>query len=78
MAAHLGPYAALTPRRDPEAMARAILEVEANPCLSRIKARHGREYVRWYWSRERAFRELKRTLFAVTARRDSLETREAA
>jgi glycosyltransferase involved in cell wall biosynthesis len=78
MAAHLGPYAALTPRRDPEAMARAILEVEANPCQSRIKARHGREYVRWYWSRERAFRELKRTLFAVTARRDSLETREAA
>jgi glycosyltransferase involved in cell wall biosynthesis len=77
MAAHLGPYAALTPRRDAEAMARAILEIEANPGLARSRARHGREYVSCYWSRERAFRELRRTLFA-TARRDPLETREAA
>jgi glycosyltransferase involved in cell wall biosynthesis len=78
MAAHLGPYAALTPRRDAEAMARAILEVDADPCLARIKARHGREYVRWFWSRERAFRELRRSLFATANRRDRPETRQAA
>jgi glycosyltransferase involved in cell wall biosynthesis len=78
MAAHLGPYAALTPRRDAEAMARAILEIAADPCLARIKARHGREYVRWFWSRERAFRELRRSLFAVANRRDQHETRQAA
>jgi hypothetical protein len=78
MAAHLGPYAALTPRRDAEAMAGAILEVDAAPCLARIKARHGREYVRWFWSRERAFRELRRSLFAAANRQDRPEAREAA
>lgn len=78
MAAHLGPYAALTPRRNAEAMAKAILEVDADPTLARIRARHGREYVREYWSRERAFRELKRTLVAVANRRDGPAAREAA
>jgi glycosyltransferase involved in cell wall biosynthesis len=78
MAAHLGPYAALVPRRDAEAMATAILEVDADPCLARIRARHGREYVRRDWSRERAFRELRRSLFAVASSRDRLERGEAA
>jgi hypothetical protein len=78
MAAHLGPYAALTPRRDAEAMASSILEVDADPTLTRSRARHGREYVRARWSREKAFRELKRTLFGVANRRDRSETREAA
>ena len=78
MAAHLGPFAALTPRRDVEAMAKALLEVAADPCFARIKARHGREYVRASWSREGAFRELRRSLSAAANRCDRPAAREAA
>ena len=62
MAAHLAPYARLTPRCDVPAMAQAILEVAADPVASREQARKGREYVRANWSRERAFGELYRSL----------------
>jgi D-inositol-3-phosphate glycosyltransferase len=62
MAAHLGPYARLTPRRDAQAMAQAILDVAADPASAREQARKGREYVRANWSRERAFLELHRSL----------------
>lgn len=62
MAAHLGPFALLTPRGDAHAMAQAILDVAADPAAARIQARRGRGYVRAHWSRERAFAELHRSL----------------
>ncbi len=62
MAAHLGPYALLTPRGDAHAMAQAIIEVAADPAAARVQARRGREYVRANWSRDRAFSELHRSL----------------
>lgn len=62
MAAHLRPYARLTPRCDVSAMAQAILDVAADPAAARDQARRGREYVRAKWNRERAFRELHRSL----------------
>jgi glycosyltransferase involved in cell wall biosynthesis len=62
MAAHLGPYARLTPRRDSAAIAQAILDVAAHPAAAREQARRGGEYVRANWNRERAFRELYRSL----------------
>jgi len=62
MAAHLRPYARLTPRRDAQAMAQAILDVASDPSSAREQARNGREYVCANWSRERAFRELHRSL----------------
>jgi hypothetical protein len=62
MAAHLGPYARLTPRRDADAMARAILEVASNPAVARAGSRRGGDYVRLHWSRARAFSELRRSL----------------
>ena len=70
MAAHLGNYATLTPRRDAEAMARAILVTAAVPHAARLQARRGREYVRREWSREKAFLELRESLFAVAGRTD--------
>jgi len=62
LAAHLGGYAAMTPRRDAEAMAEAILRIAADPAAARAQARRGREYVCRVWSRERAFSELKQVL----------------
>ena len=62
MAAHLGPFARLTPRGNAPAMARAILEVAADPSAAREQARRGRDYVRANWSREIAFREVHRSL----------------
>jgi glycosyltransferase involved in cell wall biosynthesis len=62
MAAHLRPYATLTPRRDADAMARAIVDVAAYPLAARADARRGRKYVESMWSRERAFRMLHRSL----------------
>ena len=52
MAAHLGDYATLTPRRDADAMTQALLRVAANPGAAREQARRGREYVSREWSRE--------------------------
>lgn len=62
MAAHLGPYAALTPRRDAKAMADALFRVAANPAQARSDAARGRAYVAQYWTREAAFRELRAVL----------------
>ena len=76
MAAHLGPYAALTPRRDAEAMAEALLAVAADPARARADAGRGREYVRRHWSREAAFRELHDVLAEVVAERSAARVRE--
>ena len=65
MAAHLGEYALLTPRRDAVAMAAALLQIAANPGAARARARRGREYVCRCWSRDRAFRELQQVLEAA-------------
>jgi len=65
MAAHLAPYARLTPRRNAQAMAQAILSIAHNPAAARTQARRGREYVGREWSRDRAFRELDRVLNEV-------------
>ena len=62
MAAHLGDYAALTPRRDADAMSRAILVIAALPEAARRQARRGRDYVCREWSRDKAFVELRRSL----------------
>ena len=60
MAAHLAPYATLTPRRDVQAMADALLAVAADPVHARERARLGRAYVCREWSRDKAFAELRR------------------
>src|SRR4029450_3384991 len=65
MAAHLGDYATLTPRRDADAMTQALLTVALNPGAARARARRGREYVCREWSRARAFREPHRSLADV-------------
>jgi glycosyltransferase involved in cell wall biosynthesis len=62
LAAHLGPVAALTPRRDAVAMASAILQVASNPGEARAQARRGRDYVVRSWNRARAFAELQQVL----------------
>jgi hypothetical protein len=67
LAAHLGNYAALTPRRDADAMSRAILVAAALPEAARRQARRGRQYVCSEWSREKAFVELRRSLREVAA-----------
>ena len=67
MAAHLRDYAALTPRRDAEAMARALLVIAALPHAARRQARRGREYVCRDWNRDLAFRALRRALKSAAA-----------
>ena len=62
MAAHLGEYATLTPRRDPVAMAAALVNIAGRGDEARAQARRGREYVSREWSRARAFSELHRSL----------------
>jgi glycosyltransferase involved in cell wall biosynthesis len=62
MAAHLGDYATLTPRRDAGAMADALVTIAARADAAREQARRGREYVCREWSRDRAFSELHRSL----------------
>ena len=62
MAAHLGDYATLTPRRDAGAMADALVTLAARADAAREQARRGREYVCREWSRDRAFSELHRSL----------------
>jgi glycosyltransferase involved in cell wall biosynthesis len=62
MAAHLGDYATLTARRDSRAMTNALLKIAGNPEAARVQARRGREYVCREWSRDKAFRELERSL----------------
>jgi glycosyltransferase involved in cell wall biosynthesis len=62
MAAHLGDYATLTPRRDVAAMTEALITVAARADVARARARLGREYVCREWSRSKAFQELHRSL----------------
>src|SRR5512138_315796 len=69
MAAHLGPYAMLTPRRDGDAMARALLAIAADPVGARRQAGRGREYVCREWSRDEAFKALHRSLMRAAERR---------
>ena len=66
MAAHLGDYATLTARRDSRAMTNALLKIAGNPEAARVQARRGREFVCREWSREKAFRELERSLADAT------------
>jgi glycosyltransferase involved in cell wall biosynthesis len=67
MAAHLRDYAALTPRRDAEAMARALLVTAAVPHAAKRQARRGRDYVCREWNRDLAFRALRRSLTTAVA-----------
>jgi glycosyltransferase involved in cell wall biosynthesis len=62
MAAHLGDYATLTPRRDVGAMADALVNVAARADGTQAQARRGRDYVFREWSRDRAFQALHRSL----------------
>jgi hypothetical protein len=62
MAAHLGDYATLTPRRDPGAMADALVNIAARADAAQAQARRGRDYVFREWSRDRAFHALHRSL----------------
>ena len=62
LAAHLGPFAALTPRRDDGAMTAALMRVARNPAAARLHAQRGRAYVAATWSRDAAFRELQAVL----------------
>jgi len=78
MAAHLGPYARLTPRRDAIAMADAILAVASNPRAARAQAKRGREYVRQHWSRTTAFEALERSLWSASGLTRTVHAEEAA
>jgi len=76
MAAHLGPYATLTPRRDPQAMADALFKVAADPAQARADASRGREYVQRHWTRDAAFSELHTVLAGVVEERLAARARE--
>jgi glycosyltransferase involved in cell wall biosynthesis len=65
MAVHLQGYASLTPRRNPRAMADALLAIAARPEAARAQARAGREYVCREWSRDKAFGDLARVFESV-------------
>jgi len=78
MAAHLAPYARLTPRRDVEAMTRAILDVAADPAAARADAHRGRRYVQSHWGRGRAFQELHRALASAANREPHIPAEAAA
>jgi glycosyltransferase involved in cell wall biosynthesis len=62
MAVQLEGYAQLTPRRDVDSMAEAIVWVAHHPTEARDQALKGREYVHTNWRREKAFGDLKRVL----------------
>jgi glycosyltransferase involved in cell wall biosynthesis len=66
MAAHLGEYAMLTPRRDVDAMAEALVTIAARADCAYEQARRGREYVCREWSRTKAFSELHRSLVCAS------------
>jgi glycosyltransferase involved in cell wall biosynthesis len=76
MAAHLGTVAALTPRRDVEAMAEALLTVAADPVQARALASLGREYVERHWTRGAAFGELRAVLAEVVDERPATRAGE--
>jgi D-inositol-3-phosphate glycosyltransferase len=62
MALQLRGHAQLTPRRDVDAMARAIHWVARHPDEARAQAVRGRDYVHEHWRREKAFGDLQRVL----------------
>jgi len=62
MAVQLKGYAQLTPRRDADAMARALRWVADNPSDARTQALEGRAYVDAEWRREKVFLDLKHVL----------------
>ena len=68
MAIQLKGYAQLTPRRDDNAMAEAILRIAARPDEARAQALKGRDYVYQNWRREKAFGDLKAILEDAIAR----------
>jgi glycosyltransferase involved in cell wall biosynthesis len=66
MAVQLRGWARLAPRRDPEAMARELLWVAANPEAARAQALAAREQcIIPMWNRTRAFADLARVLAEV-------------
>jgi D-inositol-3-phosphate glycosyltransferase len=69
MAVQLDGYARLTPRQDPDAMAREFLWIAANPDEARAQAMRGREMILGNWSREKAFGDLRQVLLEVVAER---------
>jgi glycosyltransferase involved in cell wall biosynthesis len=68
MAAQLKGIAQLTPRRDADAMAEAILWAAHNPQLAAEQALKGREYVVSTWRRDKAFADLVDVLEKTCAR----------
>lgn len=65
LAANLNGHARMTPRRDPEAMARELLWIAQNRQAAREQALAGREFVIREWNREKAFRDLADVLESV-------------
>jgi glycosyltransferase involved in cell wall biosynthesis len=78
MAVQLDGYASLTPRQDPDAMANALLEIAAHPEQARLRTRRGRDHVCREWSRDKAFRDLRRILAEVAGLQSGAERHEAA
>ena len=66
MAAHLGNYAMLTPRRDVKAMADALVTIAARADAAQEQAQRGRDYVCREWSRTKAFSELRHSLVGAS------------
>jgi len=62
MAVQLSGRAQLTPRRDSDAMAAALLWVARHPSEARAQAMKGREYVQSEWDRKKVFSDLKAIL----------------
>jgi glycosyltransferase involved in cell wall biosynthesis len=67
MAAQLPGLAQLTPRRDVEAMARAILWVAGHRTEAVAQAMRGCAFVRARWTRDQAFADLKTVLEAASS-----------
>ncbi len=67
MAVQLDGYARLVPRRDPQALANALLWIGSHPEEARSQALRGRDYVIREWERGRAFNELAALLRRVAA-----------
>jgi glycosyltransferase involved in cell wall biosynthesis len=65
LAANLGGYARLTPRRDPEAMARELLWIFENRQAARAQALAGRDFVIREWGRQKAFGALAGTFQGI-------------
>lgn len=69
MAVQLAGYARLTPRQDPDAMAREFLWIASHREEARAQAMRGREMILRDWNREKAFDDLREILETVVAER---------